>query len=89
MRQAITTKYLGPSARRNSRIQATATAGVVTVAYDQGLSPEANHTAAAAALAQKFDWPGRWYGGGLPHDKGNVYVCVPLGTVDGAAFIIS
>jgi hypothetical protein len=30
--------------------------------------------AAAVALAAKYCWGGRWFGGGMPDGKGNVYV---------------
>jgi hypothetical protein len=78
MRQAITTKYLGPTNFRGSRVKATAEAGSVTISWDDAKSVEANHDAAAAALAAKFGWNewtgGRWVSGGLPSTEGNVYV---------------
>ena len=81
MRQAITTKYLGPTNSRGSRVKATCQAGSVTVSWDHALSSEQNHTAAAEALASKLGWIGddsdwRLVGGGLPSGGGNVYLVV-------------
>jgi hypothetical protein len=63
-RQAITTKYLGPTDVRGSRVKATAEAGSVTLSWDDALGLYENHSAAAIALANKFNWGGTWYGGG-------------------------
>ena len=51
MRQAIVTKYIGPTTSRGSRVKAAAYAGSITVPWDHALSPEGNHTEAAKALA--------------------------------------
>lgn len=68
--QAIITKYHGPTDRRGSRVSATAAAGRVYLAWDDALNSEANHAAAAVALAEKMGWLGAGYGrlvsGGLP-----------------------
>lgn len=74
MRQAIITKYLGPTNFRGSRIKATAYAGSVTIDYDAGLSQQRNHDAAARKLAKKFGWHGDWVAGGMPSEDGNCYV---------------
>lgn len=74
MRQAIVTKYLGPTNTRSGRIKATAFAGSVTIEYDAGLSQDSNHLAAARKLAEKFKWRGKWIAGGMPSEDGNVYV---------------
>lgn len=74
MRQAIVTKYLGPTNFRGSRIKASAYAGSVTIDYDASLNTEQNHMAAARKLAHKYGWKGTWYAGGLPGADGNVYV---------------
>ncbi len=74
MRQAIVTKYLGPTNFRGSRVKASAQAGSVTVSWDDALDSDANHTRAAEALANKFGWPGAFCAGGSPDGKGNVYV---------------
>lgn len=64
MRQAIQTKYIGPTNTKGSRIKATAFGGSVTVSYDDALSQEKNHQAAAIALAEKLGWSGAIHGGG-------------------------
>lgn len=73
MRQAITTKFLGPTNSRGSRVKATAEAGSITVEWDYARGIEGNHARAAHALATKLDWKGGWFGGGL---TGNGYVFV-------------
>lgn len=78
MLQAITTKWLSPTNRRQARIKATAAAGSVTVSYDHGKSLDANHFEAAWTLARKFEWAGEWRGGGL-WDGRHVFVCSPQG----------
>jgi hypothetical protein len=76
MRQAIVTKYLGPTNFRGSRVKATASAGSVTVSWDHALDAESNHVAAAKALAVKYGWRGEWTGGGTE----NGYVFAEVGT---------
>jgi hypothetical protein len=75
--QAITTKYLGATNYRCSRIVASAQAGRIIVPWDHALDVEANHNAAAIALCDKYGWTGRLIGGGLPSGKGNAYVMEP------------
>lgn len=55
-RQAIVTKYSGPTNTRGSRIYARASAGSVSVECDDALNMDDNHTAAARKLCQKFGW---------------------------------
>ncbi|WP_448955739.1 hypothetical protein [Labrys neptuniae] len=88
MFQAITTKFLGPTSHRPARIVARASAGSVVVSWDYGLNSEANHAAAAKALASKFGWRGNWVAGGLPDNTGDVFVCIHDGTPT-PAFTIS
>ena len=66
MRQAITTRFYGPTNHRGARVKATASAGSVTVPYDYDGGRDASHQAAAEAFADKFNWVGSWVGGGLP-----------------------
>lgn len=73
-RQAITTKYLGPTNTRGSRIKASAWAGSVTVPYDDELDQMEAHAAAARALIEKLGWGGSWRGGGSPTGCGYVFV---------------
>ncbi|MFH7600605.1 hypothetical protein WDV06_36740 [Streptomyces racemochromogenes] len=69
--QAIVTKYLGPTEKRNSVIKATAAAGSTLVNYNHALSLQENHRRAAAILSDKFGWNTGAYGtlvmGGLPN----------------------
>lgn len=74
MRQAIVTKYLGPTNFRGSRIKASAYAGSIIVDYDCALNSERNHLEAAKKLANKYGWSGKWLAGGMPDETGNVYV---------------
>lgn len=80
--QAITTKYFGAGNVKGSRVKATAAAGSVTIPYDDSLNSENAHAAAAQALANKFGWIGKYYIGGMPDDRGYVFVCAD----DNAAF---
>ncbi|MEZ2409844.1 hypothetical protein AB6806_23920 [Bosea sp. RCC_152_1] len=74
MRQAIVTKYLGPTNSRGSRIKATASAGSVTIPYSYDLRTEDAHAKAAKVLARKMGWAGHWHGGGTPEGTGYVFV---------------
>ncbi len=74
MRQAIATRFLGPTDFRGSRVKATCQAGALTLSWDDACGIDDNHTAAARALATKLGWAGRWVVGGLPDGTGNVYV---------------
>ena len=74
MFQAITTRYIGPTNHRGSRVKATAEAGHVILSWDHALNDNDNHAKAAEALAKKFKWKGAWFGGGLPGGKGCVFV---------------
>lgn len=73
MRQAIETKFLGPTDKRGSRVKATADAGSIILDWDHRLNAAQNHCAAARALAQKLDWKGVWSGGAL-NDSGYAFV---------------
>lgn len=81
MRQAIETRYFGPTNFRGSRVKATAQAGSVTLSWDDALSVDENHVAAARALASKYGWSGRYAGGALVNGRGYVFV-----TDDGDGF---
>jgi len=74
MIQAITTKYLGPTDHRGSRVKAQCAAGSITLEWDDSLNSDHNHQSAALSLAVQFDWSGRWIGGGN-HDGTCVWVC--------------
>lgn len=87
--QAISTKFLGPTNYRGSRVRAVAQAGSVVVQWDHALNSEQNHDAAAKTLAEKFGWYGAWFGGGL--ERGNCYVWVPSAGKDdkGMSFFVA
>ena len=74
--KAITTKYLGPTDCRGSRIKAYDEDGnSVTIPYPYHLPlGEAMHRAAADALCEKRDWTGNLAGGGVK--GGYVFVFV-------------
>lgn len=77
--QAITTKYIGPSNVRGSRVKATSgwphSKISVTLDWDNGMHRDDNHKAAAMALAEKYERVGTWHGGHSP-DGGMVFVQV-------------
>lgn len=52
-RQAITTRYLGPTNRRGSRVKATCDAGTFTLGCDDSMSALQNHILVAKMLAEK------------------------------------
>jgi hypothetical protein len=76
MYQAITTKYLGPTHTRSSRIKASCAAGSLTIECDNRWNQERNHTQAAMRLARKLDWDFKFYGG---CDRNGDYVFVSEG----------
>lgn len=76
MRQAIETRYLGPTDSKGARVVARAQAGRVTVAWDYAADTDANHEAAARKLAAKLGWGGRLVGGGNAKGDGYVFVIV-------------
>lgn len=65
-RQAIVTKYLGPTNARGSRVKATCQAGSRTIVWDDALNDERNHESAAKNLASVWGWGTDLVGGGLP-----------------------
>lgn len=84
MRQAITTKYHGPTNTLGSRVSASCEAGRIYHEYEydaslldvgecfQGNTNDANHAAAAVKLLRKLDWGGSWRPGCTKH--GTVWV---------------
>ena len=71
--QAIVTKYLPATNVRGSRIKATCQAGSVILSWDDSVNSDANHKAAAFALASKLQWDGRWIEG-VTVDQHSVWV---------------
>jgi len=74
MRQAIVTKFVGPTNTKGGRIIAQSLAGKLVVPYDHALPTEANHTGAAVALARLKGWTGSMIGGGSPDCSGFCFV---------------
>lgn len=71
--QAITTKYVGPTNFRGSRVIAKTASGLrITRDWDDALNIDENHLKAAQALAEQMGWTGHWFGGSM--DVGNCYV---------------
>lgn len=69
MRQAIITKYLGPTHCRGGRIKAKCDAKAIIIPWDHSLSVEDNHRLAAKTLAAELGWVAGWIGGCLPSDS--------------------
>ena len=64
--KAITTKFLGPTATKGSRIAASDEDGNrVTIPYRSTLSSYTAHRAAANTLRKKMSWPGVLIGGSI------------------------
>lgn len=78
MRQAIVTKYLGPTNHRGARVVARAQAGRKVVSWRDDLEVDENHTRAAEALASHYGWLDntQLVGGAMPDGTGNCYVLV-------------
>ena len=73
---AISTKYLGPTNHRGSRVAVTSGNGHrLVVPWDYTLGSPENHLAAAKVMAEKMGWDGEWVGGGT--DNGYVFVHLP------------
>jgi hypothetical protein len=90
MQQSITTKYIGPSNSKGSRIKAIGRkrdGGLPelsrTISRDCALSIEANHALAAKHLAQDLGWKGLWIAGGNMDNTGYCYVCLEGSYTDG------
>ena len=54
--KCITTKYIGPTNYKPSRIKAVCDGGSVTISYDYGLDPDEIHYLAADTLRRKMGW---------------------------------
>lgn len=55
-RQAIETKYMGPTNHRGARIKATCIGGSLIVNWDHSLDVFENHAVAAERLMDKLKW---------------------------------
>jgi hypothetical protein len=74
VRQAITTKHLGPTNHRGSRIKATCEAGSLTLSRSYELNASEDHKKVALALVAELGWGpvSNWVGGGTK--SGYVFV---------------
>jgi hypothetical protein len=83
IRQSIVTKYIAPSNVKGSRVSATSTSGErIIIGWDDTVDTDTNHTIAAAMLAEKLGWSGRWEAGAMPNGCGFV-------NVDGTGFTVA
>ena len=55
-KQAIETKYLGPTNHRGARVVARCAAGRKVIPWKHELNPAENHALAACALAKVLGW---------------------------------
>ena len=77
-RQAIETRYLGPTNHRKGRVVAKCAAGRHTMPWDHALNITTNHAKAAEILATRLGWEGPAYLGGTK--DGYVVVFAAEGT---------
>ena len=73
IRQAIRTKYLGPTDTKGSRIQAKCDAKTITVHYKSELNSEQNHIQAAKELCKRLGWKGSMATGSIQHEYFHVF----------------
>ena len=64
MRQAIVTKFHGPTNSKGSRIKASCEAGSIWFDYSYRHNSDQNHMLAVLALLRKLGWKGWWTIGG-------------------------
>lgn len=78
MRQAIITKYLGPTNHRGARVHATCNAVSITVPWDHSKDIQENHLIAGQMLQEKLGWSkrNRLVGGSMPNNDGYCFVQV-------------
>lgn len=78
-RQAIMTKFLGPTNYRGSRVKAWCDAGQITLNWDHEIGVDENHYKAAMTLVYKLKWTeyNDWHLGALPRNYGYVLTASP------------
>ncbi len=80
IRQAIETKYIGPTNTKGSRVKATCCARSKTFGWQSELNSEENHQAAALKLQVILDWAEHnSIIGGQLKDGRYVWVQIPRG----------
>ena len=82
MRQAIVTKYFGPTNTKGSRIKVKAYAGSKFYEWDHSVGIELNHLRAATKFADKMGWLKKndIVGGSMPKSGSYCFVLVNKGT---------
>lgn len=79
--KAITTRYLGPTNTKGSRVKATDNDGhSITISYNSGLRSEEAHAEAAIALCRKLGWHGHLAAGALKEGYAFVWAAPSLDT---------
>lgn len=76
IRQAIQTKYYGPTNTRGARIRAKAAAGSLFYSWDYEKDAQDNHRKAAESFRLSLGWTGDLVGGCLS-DGSYAWVLVP------------
>ncbi|MHC4780505.1 MAG: hypothetical protein ACYTFG_18185 [Planctomycetota bacterium] len=74
MKQAIVTRFYGPTDSNGARVIAKARAGRKRSKYDYNLDTFENHRAAAVALCERFGWPKELAGGAMPDGTGYCFL---------------
>ena len=74
MRQAIVTKYYGPTNSKGARIKASCEAGSIWFGYASRHTSDKNHALAVLKLIKKLEWKGNYTIAGLPNSTGCVAV---------------
>lgn len=72
--KAITTKYIGPTNCKGSRIKATDGDNSVTISYPHEINSEQAHMKAAQTFMEKIGWMGEMMGG---HTKSGMVFIFP------------
>jgi hypothetical protein len=77
MKQAIITKFLGPTNTKGARVKAYASGAriSITIPWDHAESGEKNHAFAARLLALRLDWTGTLQAGVIsPGSVAHVFI---------------
>ena len=82
MRQAVTTKYINPTDKKPSRIQAKSGPGSIYISYDSELSSDENHRKACEAYLSKYKWKGQYHAGTVERPDGVIVVWVQVDPFD-------
>jgi hypothetical protein len=75
--QALITRYVGVTEKRDSFIQVIAERGRRTCPWQDSYDAQENHRRAAETVLRVWKWYGHWVGGGTPDQRGYAFACVP------------